>query len=83
LILDEPTAGLDPNQIREVRNTMRKLGETIACRDHPRQSFGWWATASGASGRSNVVAALVTHTPSFIDSCQYMTALQALRTSRD
>ena len=28
LILDEPTAGLDPNQIREVRNTMRKLGET-------------------------------------------------------
>jgi ABC-2 type transport system ATP-binding protein len=28
LILDEPTAGLDPNQIREVRGTMRKLGET-------------------------------------------------------
>jgi len=28
LILDEPTAGLDPNQIREVRNTMKKLGET-------------------------------------------------------
>ncbi|HEX3658338.1 MAG TPA: ATP-binding cassette domain-containing protein [Pirellulales bacterium] len=28
LILDEPTAGLDPNQIREVRNTIRKLGET-------------------------------------------------------
>jgi ABC-2 type transport system ATP-binding protein len=28
LILDEPTAGLDPNQIREVRNTMRRLGET-------------------------------------------------------
>jgi len=28
LILDEPTAGLDPNQIREVRETIRKLGET-------------------------------------------------------
>ena len=27
LILDEPTAGLDPNQIREVRETIRKLGE--------------------------------------------------------
>ncbi len=28
LILDEPTAGLDPNQIREVRTTMRRLRET-------------------------------------------------------
>jgi ABC-2 type transport system ATP-binding protein len=27
LILDEPTAGLDPNQIREMRATMRRLGE--------------------------------------------------------
>jgi ABC-2 type transport system ATP-binding protein len=27
LILDEPTAGLDPNQIREMRDTLRKLGE--------------------------------------------------------
>ena len=27
LILDEPTAGLDPNQIREVRDTIQKLGE--------------------------------------------------------
>lgn len=27
LILDEPTAGLDPNQIHEVRETIRKLGE--------------------------------------------------------
>jgi ABC-2 type transport system ATP-binding protein len=28
LILDEPTAGLDPNQIREVRRLIRELGET-------------------------------------------------------
>lgn len=28
LILDEPTAGLDPNQIREVRDTICKLGES-------------------------------------------------------
>jgi len=28
LILDEPTAGLDPNQIREVRKTMRRLRQT-------------------------------------------------------
>lgn len=27
LIMDEPTAGLDPNQIREVRRTMKRLGE--------------------------------------------------------
>ncbi len=28
LILDEPTAGLDPNQIHEVRDTIRQLGQT-------------------------------------------------------
>jgi ABC-2 type transport system ATP-binding protein len=28
LILDEPTSGLDPNQIREVRDTIRRLGES-------------------------------------------------------
>jgi ABC-2 type transport system ATP-binding protein len=27
LIMDEPTAGLDPNQIREVRHTMQRLGQ--------------------------------------------------------
>ncbi len=28
LIMDEPTAGLDPNQIREVRGLIRRLGQT-------------------------------------------------------
>jgi ABC-2 type transport system ATP-binding protein len=28
LIMDEPTAGLDPNQIREVRETIRRLGRS-------------------------------------------------------
>lgn len=28
LILDEPTSGLDPNQIREVRDTIRRIGQT-------------------------------------------------------
>jgi ABC-2 type transport system ATP-binding protein len=28
LILDEPTAGLDPNQVREVRNVIRDLGSS-------------------------------------------------------
>lgn len=28
LIMDEPTAGLDPNQIRDVRATIRELGKT-------------------------------------------------------
>ncbi len=46
LILDEPTAGLDPNQIREVRNTMRKLGEskTILLSTHILQEVEATAT---------------------------------------
>ena len=28
LIMDEPTSGLDPNQIREVRQTIRRLGQS-------------------------------------------------------
>ena len=28
LIMDEPTSGLDPNQIRDVRRTIRELGQT-------------------------------------------------------
>ena len=36
LILDEPTAGLDPNQIREVRETIKRLGrdKTILLSTH-------------------------------------------------
>ncbi len=36
LIMDEPTAGLDPNQIREVRETIRRLGasKTILLSTH-------------------------------------------------
>jgi ABC-2 type transport system ATP-binding protein len=39
LILDEPTAGLDPNQIHEVRETIRRLGEqkTILISTHIMQ----------------------------------------------
>lgn len=39
LILDEPTAGLDPNQIHEVRETIRRLGEdkTILLSTHIMQ----------------------------------------------
>ena len=39
LIMDEPTAGLDPNQIQEARNTMRRLGKekTILLSTHVLQ----------------------------------------------
>jgi ABC-2 type transport system ATP-binding protein len=42
LIMDEPTAGLDPNQIREVRETLRKLGKekTILLSTHIMQEVG-------------------------------------------
>ena len=34
LIMDEPTAGLDPNQIIEVRKTIKELGKTILLSTH-------------------------------------------------
>ena len=42
LIMDEPTAGLDPNQIREVRETLRRLGKekTILLSTHIMQEVG-------------------------------------------
>jgi ABC-2 type transport system ATP-binding protein len=46
LILDEPTAGLDPNQIREVRNTLRRLGQekTILLSTHILQEVAAMAS---------------------------------------
>jgi len=46
LILDEPTVGLDPNQIREVRDTMQKLGEqkTILLSTHILQEVAAMAS---------------------------------------
>ncbi len=42
LIMDEPTAGLDPNQIREVRDTIRRIGQTktILLSTHILQEVG-------------------------------------------
>ncbi len=46
LILDEPTAGLDPNQIHEVRETIRRLGreKTILISTHIMQEVEAIAT---------------------------------------
>ncbi len=46
LIMDEPTAGLDPNQIREVRETLLKLGQekTILLSTHIMQEVGAMAS---------------------------------------
>lgn len=46
LILDEPTNGLDPNQIREVRRTLKKLGQqkTILLSTHLLQEVEAVAT---------------------------------------
>ena len=42
LIMDEPTAGLDPNQIHEVRETLMRLGKdkTILLSTHIMQEVG-------------------------------------------
>ena len=34
LVMDEPTAGLDPNQVLEVRKTIKGLGKTILLSTH-------------------------------------------------
>ncbi|MFP6901603.1 MAG: ABC transporter ATP-binding protein, partial [Opitutales bacterium] len=40
LIMDEPTAGLDPNQVLEVRKTIMGLGKTILLSTHILQEVG-------------------------------------------
>jgi ABC-2 type transport system ATP-binding protein len=46
LILDEPTVGLDPNQTRDVRETLHRLGEqkTILLSTHILQEVEAMAT---------------------------------------
>jgi ABC-2 type transport system ATP-binding protein len=39
LIMDEPTAGLDPNQVLEVRKTIKGLGKTILLSTHILQEI--------------------------------------------
>ena len=46
LIMDEPTAGLDPNQVLEVRKTIKGLGKTILLSTHILRKFLKWRTAS-------------------------------------
>jgi ABC-2 type transport system ATP-binding protein len=57
LILDEPTAGLDPNQIREARDTIRKLGEdkTILLSTHIMQEVGAMASRAIVIDEGSVV----------------------------
>jgi ABC-2 type transport system ATP-binding protein len=57
LILDEPTAGLDPNQIREMRDTIRRLGQdkTILLSTHIMQEVGAMASRVIVIGEGSVV----------------------------
>jgi ABC-2 type transport system ATP-binding protein len=56
LILDEPTAGLDPNQIREMRDTIRRLGQdkTILLSTHIMQEVGAMASRVIVIGEGRV-----------------------------
>ncbi len=56
LILDEPTAGLDPNQIREMRDTIRQLGQdkTILLSTHIMQEVGAMASRVIVIGEGRV-----------------------------
>ncbi len=58
LILDEPTAGLDPNQIRDVRALIRKLGEdhTILLSTHILSEVEATCTRALVIARGRLVA---------------------------
>lgn len=58
LILDEPTTGLDPNQILEIRNVIKKLGETktIILSTHILQEAEALATKIVIIDNSEIVA---------------------------
>ena len=68
LILDEPTAGLDPNQIHDVRETIRKLGQnkTILLSTHILQEVEAMASRvlfidDGRLKRDEPIDALTAH----------------------
>jgi ABC-2 type transport system ATP-binding protein len=85
LILDEPTAGLDPNQIREVRRTMRRLGEekTILLSTHILQEVEAMASRvilinEGRLVYDGSVAALVNEQGGLEGAFRRLTALDAV-----
>ncbi len=75
LIMDEPTTGLDPNQIREVRHLIRRLGEqkTILLSTHILQEVEAVANRVLVIDRGRVVfdgepAGLLAHGATFDDA---------------
>ena len=80
LIMDEPTTGLDPNQIREVRNLIRVLGETktILLSTHILQEVEAVANRVLLINGGRVVfdgepAGLLAHGPTFDDAFHALT----------
>jgi ABC-2 type transport system ATP-binding protein len=80
LIMDEPTTGLDPNQIREVRTLIRRLGEnkTILLSTHILQEVEAVANRVVMINGGTVVfdgepAGLLSHGPTFDDAFHTLT----------
>lgn len=83
LILDEPTAGLDPNQIREVRQTIRRLGQnkTILLSTHILQEVEAIASRvlfinEGRMGFDGTVAEFGRGVPSLDERFYQLTGLE-------